>query len=87
MITTITQTIIRGLILCRADIIFSTNNTTINKNQSTNTQELIVHIISRNLLFHWYIKVQTTIIERIKAIIIGINFELFQKITKNLHIT
>lgn len=82
-----THTIIRGLILYRVWMIFSINKKIINKNQSTKIQELIVHIMSRILLFHENIKVHMTIAARITATISGMIFEVFQKITKNLHIT
>ena len=82
-----THTVIRGLTLHRIWMIFSINNRIINKNQSTKIQELMVHIISRNLLFHENIKVHITIAARITAIMSGIIFEVFQQITKNLHIT
>ena len=79
--------IIRGLILYQMEIIFSTNSIIISKNQSTKIQEPIVHIISRILLSHRYMKVHITRMARIIEIIKGINLESFQKITKNLHIT
>ena len=73
---TIIQITIRGLALYQIWMIFSINRKIINKNHSTNIQEPIVQIMSKVLLFHWYIKVQNTIADRIIAIIIGISLEL-----------
>ena len=81
-----THIVIRGLILYQIWMMFSINKIIINKNPSTKIREPIVHIMSRILLSHWYMKVHITRMARIIEIIKGINLESFQKITKNLHI-
>ena len=78
---------IRGLALYQIDTKCSTANIISSKNQSTKIQVPIVHRISKILLSHWYIKVHKVRIVIITEIIRGINFELLQKITKNLHET
>ena len=55
------HTIIRGLILYRIHIICSQTRTIAMKKHNTKIRDEIVHIISINLLFPWYIIVNSIV--------------------------
>jgi transcription antitermination factor NusG len=69
---------IRGLILYRIQMICVINSSMANRNHSTNIHEEIIHNMSRNLLFQWYIIVEMIINEIAIAIIIKIRFGVFK---------
>ena len=70
----IIQIIIHGFNLYRIEIKFSIESIIVNINAKTKNHDPIVQIISKVLLFHWYIKVVAITREIIMGIIIKIHF-------------
>ena len=70
----IIQIIIHGFNLYRIEIKFSIESIIVNINAKTKNHDPIVQIISKILLFPWYIKVVAIMREIIIGIIIKIHF-------------